>query len=670
MVSLEKARASRFLATLTTCIDSIAIRTPMAFLDESQRFWLLIETLLGHPPIRGGLRPRDLPMGHSRESTMALHRMLAGAELRGQERDDRPRVLYSLHDWLVALAHVVVSDPEPLDQVTYGVMLVRCLDDLFHAVESQRRPTLRGAKKPHALTREAAAALGFGSDFEALVQRGDPKGAAAKRVDELGKLAGELVARAMAATLEAPVRIRPGKALEDRNYTRIQLKPVKVQSFIERCKVPALRRGASSWVSFCLGRIREAVLRMASAANAGIDCEPRAVLLIDSDAASVILTNNRELDESQVSRRIEEELAALVESDAGVDDTCLLPRLRDYRNAACAQGTSLTAPNPRFQAWVIRRMLHDVCNPLPKPPGAKEAPAPRYNPCTTGEACRGVLSERAFPNKELRVPRWYKHKRKNEGYGWAATVYSLAGLAARVASYRDMRRACKVEGPVLPVPQGSRDVERSWNSPGLTVKVDGDDVGKAMSSIPELALPAFSLGLEACLHDAFVSACRNVTAGEAVQKTPLARPFPVELLYFGGDDLLFQLPACLFEPFLTCFASALEENPPAWRWRGGPSRAAIRASIAAVGYSSLPPKDGSGGDVRTRGADVDYSVVVEVLKQAKNGKVGVANPPPPGMVVRELEASLGPGGVDVQALSVGQLHGYRVLLKRPPTPSS
>jgi hypothetical protein len=87
-------------------------------------------------------------MGRAREATMGLHRLLADVELRGCEGDDRPEVAYTLHDWLVALTHVVVADPQPLDQVAYGVMLIRCMDDQFHAVQDGKRPTLRGNRTP------------------------------------------------------------------------------------------------------------------------------------------------------------------------------------------------------------------------------------------------------------------------------------------------------------------------------------------------------------------------------------------------------------------------------------------------------------------------------------------------------------------------------------------
>ena len=91
MKSMAASRR-RIPCELIECLRQASIGTPPWHLSPADRWHLLRDTLLGHPPIRGGVRPRDMPLDANCVRAQAMARTIQRLPAYAS---DNKRILFS-----------------------------------------------------------------------------------------------------------------------------------------------------------------------------------------------------------------------------------------------------------------------------------------------------------------------------------------------------------------------------------------------------------------------------------------------------------------------------------------------------------------------------------------------------------------------------------------------
>ena len=148
-----------FTDTFQTVFDMVSSHTRIGFLTYRQRWELMISLLLGHPPIRGGNRPRDYPMGPQHKFPLQLAGMLGEMriplKLKSNEVQLEPPLtgpmVVPLYDWVVALAliaqHRVLEVEETHQRAFYWLLLnelIKGFEDALGSLESPMSGTQFG----------------------------------------------------------------------------------------------------------------------------------------------------------------------------------------------------------------------------------------------------------------------------------------------------------------------------------------------------------------------------------------------------------------------------------------------------------------------------------------------------------------------------------------------
>jgi hypothetical protein len=89
------------------------------------------------------------------------------------------------------------------------------------------------------------------------------------------------------------------------------------------------------------------------------------------------------------------------------------------------------------------------------------------------------------------------------------------------------------------------------------VKLDGDKVGDQFLQTPIPSRPVLGLKLGRLVLTRLMAATKQVIDMHDRHERP--KYLPVDLVYFGGDDIFFCLPNCYLEPFLRGFGQPLDE---------------------------------------------------------------------------------------------------------------
>lgn len=610
---------------LVQAIERCSLPRATWHLDAFERWVIVRDTLLGHAPYRGGLRPRDLPIDQD------CRKMLGGIAQfhnRGPERgDDKTSIDYHFGDWLYAFAVLVQpllheeggpDAPPVAHQAVY-----QCFREIRNALP--RRVTLenaRGSKeeeyenpnsgefaKTCPVLHRLIGAVGWSiKDWNYLhtnCPKVDPGSASKKRVvancAEIARLAAR-VAIGHANLERLPRTHQPWLTELQKPDLRIITAMTKsVQDYICRGRRHWLMRGASAFSAQSLAFVRDTISEQ----------QETSLLLSDSDVVvSFLVPADTTLDACQVMDAM---------WTTWRDRKAFLrrfPRLAEVPELNHLDSLDPTSVFPTISIRMSKRMsLLDLCSPRQpqrdddKPDfeseairgGRPSAGIPSARPCTY------VAGDIAITD---RPPAWLeergdndgmsKHEKDEEAFGFTALVWSLCGTTLKAHWFQN---ASKYEGELTNETTGRlvpglrmMPVHHSewlkWlhaDTEALVfLKLDGDGVGSAFTSVPIPRRPYLSMELSRLVLERVRNATWSVIEQRVALTDALARemdqleraellrenvpveggtiPLPADMVYVGGDDIFFCLPESSVAPFLAGFSGPVSNDyPDAWK---------------------------------------------------------------------------------------------------------
>lgn len=546
------------------------------FLSHRQRWRWLMDTLQGHPLIRGHQRPRDFPTDPAARRILATAVALQQLPLKGWLKDlpgsDRP----TLGSWAYAFGALVegllAREAEGHEEI--------CQSAVQWVLWAVLRAT--GEASSAAACQRLAGTLGMTLNEIRLLlapkltlEKGLPKQEALSQVGGPGEK--ELVAAAAVASLlaaNAASQADPGliagthadhaevKALLDLRFWLVALKPIKVQTFLGRAQKPWLQRGASAWASKALALAREGLATSTPSEPQGL------VLVTDVDALAEFIT----FAEPDASR-LREALLGRVEAlwTGGSVLEAQMPRLAQVARRLGDSPEDLQArlyTLPPFEVQVSEALnLRQLC--AGRPGLSKQALKARKDaspdriaewhpepPAFDGPPCPWVEGDRGrLPAQDLV---WLDGEKTKPTLGWSAMTWSLAGMTHRLMVHQGLGEGlARLDLPLF------RD-HTDWlmalgesNGDHAYLKLDGDGVGVTLGTLPKLQ--ANTAGLDILLHlqtGLLAGLHRMIDAWQANHPGQSLTTLPLDLLYLGGDDLVCSLPAAYLGDFLAGFEGA------------------------------------------------------------------------------------------------------------------
>ncbi|MEH6626618.1 MAG: hypothetical protein V7739_09240 [Motiliproteus sp.] len=330
----------------------------------------------------------------------------------------------------------------------------------------------------------------------------------------------------------------------------IYLKTRNVQKFLDNCKTHFMLRGASFWCSQIMTYARDIICGFSQSSLH---------IVIDSDSVIIIAGSavpSRDcLFEKLYDGIIDQTNGRLLNRDLIFGR---YPRLNSLWRHCEITGTSMLAALPNIGLDINRgkSLLSMVLDGQ----DLESKPESRWNNNNTLEfnsgersaelsapQCWGVNGEAAFTAADYRIPKWYNSRSKDEEYGSAATIFSLADLTFRHQSLLEFQSWIEneIERPISFSNYSKNIAKELGLKDKLTyLKLDGDSVGKIFSSTPFIARPRLSHLLEESMIHAILK-----TASDIIEEFEFAI-IPLNVLYLGGDDLFLSFPTDLEESLL------------------------------------------------------------------------------------------------------------------------
>lgn len=534
-----------------------SIDHPVWHLAPLDRWRLLRDTLLGHGRLRGGVRPRDLPLDPTCRRSVAV-----ATWVQRLEYDVGGRVRISFGDWLYLYAVLVEpactrgsSDAD----AQASTALCECVLELRRALGMSERgtftdtcPFLHGCLGALGLSRQEWRRLSAASPSApdnrvvarvgsriCAVQRGRADVRAAPgHVADLSRLAEDIGLQGSdAALLERLGRERRVVAT---------LKPIDVQNYLHRAKSHWMMRGASTWCGQALAFARDELLRQLDG-----------LLLSDSDAIVSFLIADPSATPSAAlqcySRSCEDPSAF----------SARYPRLgpcHPHGDPRCP--SALVAMPTLSLRFTAQTSLLDLCLARIDDASAVEATiggvarSPAFLP-PDAEPCHCVEGEAALT---AAAPAWHEERggRRPDRYGWSALVWSLCGTTMRTHWHHGICAALdRRDYAMMPVHHGDWLGKLGLADDRLTfVKLDGDGIGDTFAALPVPSRPSRGLTLATTVIDRVMAGTRRVIESHDAAGGP--KFLPVDLVYFGGDDITVCMADRYVATFLDGFGAPLD----------------------------------------------------------------------------------------------------------------
>jgi hypothetical protein len=544
------------------------------FLSHRQRWRWLMDTLQGHPLIRGHQRPRDFPIDPAARrilaTAIALQQLPLKAWPDGKQAEGHP----NLGSWAYAFGAVVegllAREREGHEKICRS------------AVQWVIWTVLRAAGKASsaAACQRLAGTLGMTLNEMPLLLKRDASVPKEAELYQIG-LPGEdsLVAAAataallasIAATQEDPGRIAGLHAehsqvteLLNLRFWLVSLKPSKVQAFLSRARLSFLQRGASAWASQALALAREGLVSIRA---------PRTrtwVLVTDVDALAEFITFTK-----PQARRLSTALQRHFEGMWSKGDVleARMPRLAQVARRIGDSPEDLQArlyTLPPFEVQASPALnLRQLC--VGRPGLSKQGlkakndegrgkgriadwhPAP---PVFDGPSCPWVAGDRGrLPAQDLL---WLDGDRTKPTLGWSAMTWSLAGMTHRLMVHQGLCEGlARPDLSLITKHPDWLEALRESDGDHAYLKLDGDGVGVTLGTLPKLQ--ASTVGLDILLHlqaGLLEGLNRVIGAWQANHPGQPLTTLPLDLLYLGGDDLVCSLPAAYLDDFLAGFEGA------------------------------------------------------------------------------------------------------------------
>ena len=543
---------------------------PPWYLTHLHRWRWLIDTLMGHPLIRGQQRPRDFPTDPSSRRAVScavsLHKQVLGRWSSLPEGMGCP-----FGSWLYAYVLLVegrvfptcrqpdTAAQEALQWVIWQVLRITgresdegSLHRLLAALGMAPKdaPKLRSMKRPSGECKLCAedghGTLEVAGGCDIIV------GTAA----EAALIAGFC---SESGTAQLPPTVKHNRKLIEALLSTpvwlITLKTHGVQGRIARAKRLFVTRGASVWISQALALGRELLLESSRSGKEGL---PRLLLLTDVDALERFACfeepecrSIRQILRKLLKRRIQDHnprLAAFLASQ-GVEGKAapgMAPCLPDY----CIEtdrGVSL------LELCAARTPLAEADREGEK--RRKEQEGRRcflsLTPRTkAGPVCEFVKGDHAL-TKVNDVP-WLEDRLANQNIGLNGLAWSLAGGTYLADTLQGLGESLGYHSLVLRNLHGDRLRCLGESERGVAyLKLDGDQVGLSLGSLPRLR--SFPAGLDIFdkTQEGLLQGIRSSLSAWN-QEAPLPT-LPIELVYLGGDDVMCSLPERYVEGFLFGF---------------------------------------------------------------------------------------------------------------------
>ena len=666
-----KATWRRITSDLIECLRQASVETPPWHLSPIARWQLLRDTLLGNSPIRGGVRPRDMPL--DAHGIRAQDTALAIQQLRPYKSDGKS-ILFSR--WLAFFCLLQQdSDSKPLVRLCDCVVELRkalgmrgdSLDcpfvhGLLGVLGLSRQEWERGIASPDrdgehvSLARWAALTTAVSPG--APPQRADLAARTRWRAGLISKMRG-LDSRARASRrvqTEGEQHLARLDAIERRLVT---IKTTQVQSYIDRAVGHWPMRGASAWCAQSLALERDLLIDV---------CEDT-LLFTDGDAL-VSLWVVPDNSAANIHRNLGVAQRAFWKSDSGARITAArrFPRLVAWITDARANGVDVGAVGPETSVKADKVFsLLDICILEP----AKEQPKrkttrPAKPLALHRDECAQVRGDRAVFASS---PDWHDEERHSGRTGLTSVVWSLCGTTFRTHAFEGLRNALSRHDLQMP-PVGQQHLLNMLdmkNEPLVHLKIDGDGVGDVFRRNRYADFPRLSLELAHVMRSRLVAAVgRAMVEHSRLKPNRSCATIPIDLVYLGGDELYCCLPGPLVEAFLDGFGSKRVASGP---W------SETRYTFVAL---SLPPKREMEAETATydvvserrRRINLAASTILNPgLKATKKAGKAIARgetPPSPATLAEGLKVLAAPYQVVLTCRDVdechGSLHGARLQL--------
>lgn len=584
--------AEPVIAALESCSVSRAIW----HLDATERWKVVRDTLLGHPQIRGDLRPRDLPLdGEFRE-------LLAGiaAFQSRHSRTNKASHRYRFGEWLYSFA--VLVEPQ-LNTDAPGAVPVahqavyECFREIRRTLPwpDDTNPDSGEFSKTCPILHRLIAAVGWSiKDWHTIhrvhdtlpVHEAAAEARLAARVvfhsGKVGDLQGKDIGRF--EKLSTPT-------------LRLLIAETKsVQAYLCRGLRHWLMRGASAWCAQVLAFIRDEIPNIVKGS----------LLLSDSDVlASFLVPADTTWDSDKVAD------ALLERWRDGRHFLQRFPRLEEIPEVReRLRDSNLLDPRMAFPSIAITlgkpTSLLELCTPRirnAEDPNATIGeqtvrPAGRVAVPATAPRCSYVKDDAAIA---FAPPAWLETRGDNDGhqvqesYGFTCLVWSLCGTTLKAHWFQNASRRMSEAAPgmrMMPIHHGEwLKWLRAKSEPITFLKLDGDSVGAVFTGTPIPRRPYLSMELGRLVFERVMAAtravieqqvhltnhtCEHLSAAE--QREALKHnmpcnghdiPLAADMVYVGGDDIFFCLPQRSVGTFLAGFSAPVDmvfpEFPNEWR---------------------------------------------------------------------------------------------------------
>jgi hypothetical protein len=575
---------------LRDLLFSTSTSVPIPQLRADARWQILIDTLRGHAKIRGR-RVRDFPMSRFRFQSGQLIEALSDCNVSVRKSTNKcyESGSYSLMTFIYALDIVEISNREkqfdPKNENEYfSTLIVVLLSEIFCE-----------AKFSEIYTKSIAIQLGVtASEFKKYVGgkkcRVSPIFNSAKDLSLITSLkysSEEYIPELILRLGFYPKRL---EEYENNCINLIYIKTRHVQSFLDLCNVNYLVRGASFWCSQLLSHLRDFLLNNLKTSS----------LIIDSDAVVIIATPSnadenayqllaKYLDSDQFYEHIDSEYPRAAQFRKGA--SYLLPSFGvETRRSICLfdlatqRENNYTTDKPSY--WNDKNTISQVSST-------------DYLKSDV-QSCSMIDGEYAIESEF--VPPWYNNSVNKDSYSPSALIFSLADVTFHQETILETKyqieRLTKV---VFNYSDFHNSICNTLDlGPSMSfIKIDGDDIGVAFSTIPFLCRPELSYSLESAIKSALVNSCSD-TVAKAGHNHILH-----DLIYAGGDDLFFSIPTDVELDFLTSLGKHLTELLPDLRHT---------ATVLRLDMSSVKAQDAEAN----RKLSLIPKLINYFLKQAKN----------------------------------------------------
>ena len=582
-------RPSHLLDGLVDALREGYTSTAPCYLSHRERWNWLVDTLLGHPRVQKGQRPRDFPADPAGRNAVTAAVRLHARPLDSWNSHRVP----TDHDWrfgswiyafsLMVEGTVLRREPQRCEELCHQAILwvvyqvLRACGAVTDDGECQRLLAALGMGLRDGGPLIEPPLSQWGSKVYLGQSQGDPISAAAEAAAWLAILDQHHTRSTKPPKLPKLKNPMARSLLAETQIWVVTLKTQKIQSYLERAMELWVTRGASVWATQILALAREQLLAVASEGShpevpdmlllADVDALSKFACFATPECAAMMAFLKRRLREVWSARGFESGLLDQHFPRLGGFLRTLPPGVREEALAdlsTCLPELCLeVSPSMSLAELCCRREL------LPK----EEIHTAEREMERCGTRCVSKPSSWQRTNKKCDFVRksrglitenlvsWMHPENPHRLIGWIGIVWSLASATYRMHASHGLGEMLQLPGMPL------RDDHKEWMAslsetgrPVAYLKLDGDHVGENLRRLPVLRSLQTGLQIQPRTFDGLrhgiQEAIKHLKSRHpgSLGRHSRCRAMPIELVYQGGDDLLCILPYSVLGAFLKGFA--------------------------------------------------------------------------------------------------------------------